>query len=111
MEFLNRIEIQGIVGNASVSRVAETRCVRFSVATNYTYKNKKNEPVIETNWFNVTAWEGKGVKDAGNIKKGSKVNVKGRVRCTRYTADNGLERIMWEIVPNKVTILEEEDPA
>lgn len=58
MEQLNRLEIRGNVGNVNILKVGETRVAHFSVATNFAYKGRNGEPVIETTWHNVTAWEG-----------------------------------------------------
>ena len=38
MEQLNKIEIQGIVGNVRIQDVADSKVANFSVATNYAYK-------------------------------------------------------------------------
>lgn len=53
MEQLNRLEIRGNVGNVNILKVGETRVAHFSVATNFAYKGRNGEPVIETTWHNV----------------------------------------------------------
>lgn len=71
MEQLNRLEIRGNVGNVNILRVGDTRVAHFSVATNFAYKGRNGEPVIETTWHNVTAWEGnKGIPSLDIICKG-----------------------------------------
>ena len=81
MEQLNRIEIRGNVGNVSINTVGDTRVAHFSVATNYAYKTQNGEPVIDTTWHNVTAWEGnKGIPALDFISKGTPVYVCGRLR-------------------------------
>jgi len=80
MEQLNKIEIRGNVGNVNIIKVGKTRVAHFSVATNFAYKDKNGEPVIETTWHNVTAWEGnKGIPSLDIIEKGFAVYVCGRL--------------------------------
>ena len=80
MEFLNRIELRGIVGTSSVNRVGDAEVCRFSIVTEYSYKDRDNNPVVDTTWFNVTAWEGKNMPDFRQIGKGAIVQLAGRVR-------------------------------
>ncbi len=51
MEQLNRIEIRGNVGNVNVLNVGNTRVAHFSVATNFAYKDRNGEPVIDTTCY------------------------------------------------------------
>lgn len=51
MQFLNKIEIQGIVGNSSIQKVADTRLCRFSVAVDYAYKGNDGTNIIETTCY------------------------------------------------------------
>ncbi len=51
MEQLNRIEIRGNVGNVNILKVGESRVAHFSVATNYAYKDRNGEAVIETTCY------------------------------------------------------------
>lgn len=51
MEQLNRIEIRGNVGNVNILKVGNTRVAHFSVATNFAYKDRNGEPVIETTCY------------------------------------------------------------
>lgn len=45
---INRVELQGIVGTSKVTSIGDKKAVRFSLATNYVYKDKEGYPVIET---------------------------------------------------------------
>ena len=45
---INRVELQGIVGTSIVISIGDKKAVRFSLATNYAYKDKEGYPVIET---------------------------------------------------------------
>ena len=43
MEFVNKIELRGIVGNSNVIPVGGTKVVRFSLAPDYAYKTNQGE--------------------------------------------------------------------
>ena len=40
-QYINRVELQGIVGTSKVICIGDKKAVRFSLATNYTYKDKR----------------------------------------------------------------------
>jgi single-strand DNA-binding protein len=54
----NKVQLIGNLGNAPEVRNTESgkKLVRFSVATNETYRNAKGEKVTETQWHNLFAW-------------------------------------------------------
>ena len=109
MEQLNKIELRGNVGSVRQHRVNDRMVVHFSVATNYVYKGKEGEPVIETTWHNVSAWEGKNICGLDKIERGSKVFVQGRLRSQRYTDSEGNERTGYDVAATKVNVIEGED--
>ena len=51
MEQLNRVELRGTVGSVYIKVFGTTRCVNFSVATNYCFKDREGCPVIETTCY------------------------------------------------------------
>ncbi len=108
MEYLNLIELRGVVGRAEIATPGDTRICRFSVVTEYCYK-QGGEPVIETTWFRLGAWEGKNKPDLDKLQPGTWVHVLGRIRTYKYTAPDGTERNNWEVMANRVEILERED--
>ena len=108
MEQLNRIELRGAVGSVRLQTFSEARVARFTVATNYAYKDKNGEAVIETSWHNVVAKEGRNLRDIDKICKGSKVYVQGRLRYQKYTGSDGVERLATDIVANRLVILDDE---
>ena len=103
MEQLNRIEIRGNVGNVNIINVGNTRVAHFSVATNFAYKDRNGEPVIETTWHNVTAWEGnKGIPSLEIIAKGFPLYVTGRLRIQKYIAADGTAKTSYDIIANTI---------
>ena len=103
MQQLNRIEIRGNVGNVNIINVGNTRVAHFSVATNFAYKDRNGEPVIETTWHNVTAWEGnKGIPSLEIIAKGFPLYVTGRLRIQKYIAGDGTDKTSYDIIANTI---------
>lgn len=107
MEQLNRIELCGAVGSVKLSIVNEKRMARFTLATNYAYKDKDGNAVIETTWHNVVAFEGKEVHDLEKLDKGSKVRVTGRLRIQKFAGQDGLDRVHVEVMASKFTLLDD----
>lgn len=108
MEQYNRIELRGNVGNVKVSTVGSGRVANFSLATNYMYKSRSGDAVIETTWFSIVAWEGKEIKDLDKIKVGSTVSLSGRFRNYKYTpSEGGEERQGYEVLATKLAVEEQ----
>ena len=107
MEQLNKIEIRGNVGNVNILKVGNGRVAHFSVATNFAYKDRNGEPVIDTTWHYVTAWEGnKGIPSLDIISKGFPIYVCGRLRTQKYLAEDGTEKTSYDIIANKIEEVE-----
>ena len=104
MEFLNRIEIQGIVGSVKITPVGDTRVARFSVCTETTY-NGAGGIVIGCCGFTV-ACQSEKITWLDHLGKGKIVRVLGRVRVQRYTDETGAERNCWEVLAHKLEIME-----
>lgn len=99
MEFVNAVEIKGVVGRVTKTQAGELSIVNFSVVTEYAYTDKKGTPMVETTWFNCVSF-----KDIP-IDKGDHVHCLGRFRARRYTDNSGAERTCYEVVTNSVTVL------
>ena len=106
MEQLNKIEIRGIIGSVYVKDFSNAKVANISVATDYSYTSKDGSMVIETTWHSVVAWEGKDIQNLSQLKKGTFIHVIGRLRNRKYTTPDGIERIAYEIIANKVEIVE-----
>ena len=105
-EFLNRVELRGRVGHdPKVFDVGDAQVARFSVATNEAFRGKNGE---ETTWHNITAWAGRNIMEFRDIRKGGFVSLVGRMRNRRFTANDGSERNVTEVVASR---LEPYEPA
>ena len=108
MEQLNRIELRGHIGNIRIFPVGDAKVARFSLATNATFRNQSGGIVIETTWHNVSAWEGPDCRNIDQLRKGDALYVQGRIRNQRYTASDGTERTLYEVLAAKLEVLPKE---
>ncbi len=108
MEQLNRIELKGNVGNVKVSETATGKMARFTLATNYLFRNREGEAGVETTWHTIVAWEGRNIKSLDKIEKGSYLYIMGRLRTSRFTGADGTEKQAYEVVANKLAMLDED---
>jgi len=105
MEQPNRIELRGRIGSVRTAEVNGSKVANFSVVTEYLYKTREGNAVSETTWFNVAAWNSKEMPDFDSMVKGMPVYVSGRVRTSRYTTAEGVEKQFYEILAGKVRYL------
>ena len=110
MEQLNKIELRGVVGSVKIQSFADNRMARFTLATNYAYKDREGCAVIDTSWHTVIAWENKNITELNRLERGSKVYVQGRLRYQKYTGSDGVEKVLTEVIANRLIILDEPDP-
>ena len=108
MDHINRIELQGRVGNIRTNEHNGTRVANFSLATDLLYRTKDGSAVSETTWHNVVVWESKENPDVHKIAKGMPVNVIGRLRTSKVTNMDGVEKTYYEVLASRVKILSEE---
>ena len=109
MEYINRIELRGRVGRNEVQVYGGNRLCRFSLITEYGYRDRSREPVIESTWFNVSYWDSKGNADFSHITQGAIVEVTGRVRTYNYTDSMGQEHHSWDVQAWKCKPVPNED--
>lgn len=107
MENINRIELQGRIGNVRTNIVGDNKVANFSLVTEHLYKTRDGGAVNETTWHYVVAWSGRDMPDLELIKKGRSIYVSGRLRASKYTTADGTERHMYEVVANRIRLIEE----
>ena len=83
----------------------DTRYAKMQIATEYIFKNRDGDAIVETTWHHVTAFEGKQIQGLDKLHKGSRVRVLGRLRCNRYTTVSGEERSFYEVAASDLKIL------
>lgn len=61
---------------------------------------------IETTWHNVTCWSGVKSIDLDSLERGKAVELEGRIKNSRYTGSDGVDRTSTEIIVRDIKILE-----
>lgn len=103
----NHINIIGYLGqDPNISTFESGRKVAvYSVATSEEYKDKEGQSNVTTQWHNVAAW---GYLAEKPIKKGSLVNIIGKMVYRKYTDKNNIERTIAEVIPSRVDEIKRE---
>lgn len=103
---LNKVELKGHVGQEPKITLMEngSSVVRFSLATNENYKTKNNEWKEETIWHNIVAWSSKSMPQFNKIKKGSFLELTGKIKYVKFRTQEGEDRFMTEILALKIVI-------
>ena len=103
----NKVQLIGHVGNKPEIRKFDEgkKLVRFSVATNETYRNAKGEKVTETQWHNLVAF-GKVADIAEKfIDKGTEVALEGKLVNRNYLDKEGMKKYITEIHISELLLL------
>lgn len=82
MEMLNRIELVGVTGNCSSTKILTKNCIshHFHVGTDYAYKSViTGENIRETTWHNVRIMSFADDPDAFTFRPGAHIHVVGRL--------------------------------
>jgi single-strand DNA-binding protein len=103
----NKVQLIGNLGSTPEVRNTETgkKLVRFSVATNESYRNSKGEKVTETQWHNLIAWGNVAEIAQKYLTKGSEVAIEGKLVSRNYTDKEGNKKFITEIQVNELLML------
>lgn len=103
----NKVQLIGNLGNAPEVRNTESgkKLVRFSVATNESYRNATGEKITETQWHNLVAW-GKTAENAEKyLSKGSEVVIDGKLVSGNYLDKEGNKKYFTEVLVNEFLLV------
>lgn len=83
---INEVQLMGRLGRDLELRTLQSgvTTVSFSIATDYTYKDKQGEFQKETEWHNCVAWGKTAELMAGRLSKGSRVLIQGRLTHRKH---------------------------
>ena len=103
----NKVQLIGHVGQKPETRTFDggKKLVRFSVATNETYRNAKGDKVTETQWHTLVAF-GKVADIAEKyLDKGSEVALEGKLVNRNYIDKEGVKKFITEIHISELLLL------
>ena len=109
MEQINIVELRGLVGMVKRQEISGKKVARFTLATSSAFSDRNGNATIETQWHNVNAWEGKNITCLDEIRKGSKVQLTGRIRYSKFLGTDQAERFSTEILANKVKVIDSDE--
>lgn len=103
----NKVQLIGNVGNdpETVELEGGSKLVKFSMATNETYKNNKGEKVTDTEWHNIVSW-GRTAEFVENyVTKGKHIAIEGRLQTRSYQNKEEETRYATEVVAKEILFL------
>lgn len=78
------------------------------LATNEKYKSN-GEDVVKTTWHNLVFWNKKAELAEKHLKKGSHIDITGRIQQKEWTDKNDVQRYDKVVVVDKITFLDRRD--
>jgi single-strand DNA-binding protein len=116
---INQITLSGnLTANPELrSLPSGQQLCQIRIAHNESRKNQSGEYEDHPSYFDVTVWGGMGEWVAGNVAKGQKVVVAGRLRWREYESGDGKKRQAVDITADSVipvtrtTTSDKQDPA
>jgi single-strand DNA-binding protein len=77
----------------------------FSVATDFSYKDRNGERQKRTEWHKIVAWRKLAEIVQQYLKKGSLVYIEGRIETREWQDKEGQKRYSTEIIANEMKML------
>lgn len=103
---INKVILQGQVGFVRKKELTDTSVFSFGFATQRLYVDKAGCNVVETSWHNCEAWADK-VESTELIVKGAFLRLEGRIRYSKFTGSDNVERTCTDIVIEHVELAKE----
>lgn len=103
----NRVQLIGFLGNdPDVKELKENKMVvRFSLATNDSYKKENGDKVEETQWHNIVAWNGTAKIAEKLLKKGSEVAIEGKLTSRSWDDKEGNKHYITEVIASEFILI------
>nr|DAM60007.1 MAG TPA: Single strand binding protein [Caudoviricetes sp.] len=100
---MNTVQILGNLARDPEVRYTQSgkAVATFTVAASNTYIDSNNETKEQTAFINCVAW-GKLGESVGNLRKGNRAFVEGRLQTRSYETQDGQKRYVTEVVANFV---------
>lgn len=104
----NSVRLIGFLGdNPKITKFDNGRMVaNFSIATNEVSTDRYGNAKSETHWHRLVAWGKEAEIAEKDLKKGTEIDLEGRLTNRSYEDKNHERRYITEVVVNSITILE-----
>lgn len=101
-EYVNKIEIVGIVKKIELDIINNKTVGKLTVATDYVFQSKDDKK-IETTYHQVEGWDSPKIKDLAKIAPGTMVRVNGRYRKLSWNdKSTGEKKSFWQIQAEQI---------
>ena len=103
----NKVQLIGRVGNAPevIQLESGRKLVKFTMATNDSYKNANGDKVEDTQWHNLVVWSKLTSVVEEYVKKGDELAIEGKLTSRSYDDKEGIKRYISEIIVNELLML------
>ena len=105
MEFLNQIELKGIIQGVRTINIGKLKSSTFALRTEQAYKSDDSSAYVDVTWFKCSAFEGKEISNLGDLKDGMAVHVVGRMKNERYMDSEGNEKTLYAVICRTLEII------
>jgi single-strand DNA-binding protein len=109
MASLNKVQLIGNLGRSPEVRYTASGAAvcNLAVATSRTWKDKTSgERQEETEWHRVTLYDVQAENAGKYLHKGSSVYVEGRLKTTKWTDKDGIEKYTTEVIAQEIKYLD-----
>lgn len=110
-KMVNKVELNGFAGiNPEVVKIKDgLKVARFNLATSESYKNRNGETIKDTTWHRIVLWNKLADQAQTLVKKGSRINLLGKLVNSSYTDQKGEKHYTTEIIAYSFEIVKQEE--
>lgn len=106
MSSLNKVLLIGNVGRVDAKATSGGKMATFTLATKERYKDRSGNQKEETTWHNLVAYGPLADIVDQYVNKGSQIYIEGRLRKTKYTDKNGIEKEGCDVMVSNIQLLD-----
>lgn len=99
-----------LIGHAGIdpqikSTASGKKVVKFSLATNDSFKNKEGERKVNTQWHNLVLWGKQATIAEKFIQKGSEIAIEGKLNNRTYITPTGDKKFISEVIVTDIMFM------
>ena len=108
MAYLNQVQLIGTVGNDPEVRTVQggAKVASFRIATTERFKDRDGNPKEQTEWHNITVWNGKAEFVEKYVKKGNNLFISGKLTTRQWTDQQGNKRYNTDVLADNIQMLD-----
>lgn len=108
MKGVNKVILVGNLGDEPEIKNLDNnvKVVKFSLATNETYKDHTGQSHTHTDWHSIVLWRGLAELAEKYLHKGSMIYLEGKIKTRNYEDKQGEKRYVTEIIGENVVLLD-----